>query len=73
MLEKLFLILLTEHRGKVIGISMGLLASILFISFGFWKTVFIIFCIFIGYFIGKKIDENTNFESWIKQFLKQKY
>lgn len=71
MIEKLLLYLLTEHRGKLIGISLGLLASILFISYGFWRTIFIIFCIFAGYFIGKKIDDNTNFEAWIKRFFKQ--
>lgn len=71
MIEKLLLFLLSEHRGKVIGISLGLLVSILFISFGFWRTMFIVFCIFAGYFIGKKIDDNTNVEAWLRKFFKQ--
>lgn len=71
MIEKLLFYFLTEHRGKVIGISLGLLASILFISFGFWRTIFITFCIFAGYFIGKKIDDNTNIEAWLRNFFKQ--
>ena len=70
MLEKVFLYLMSEHRGKVIGILLGLLASILFISYGFWRTMFIIFCILAGYFIGKKIDDNTNLEAWIKNLFK---
>ena len=71
MFEKLIVYLMTEHRGKVIGVLLGLLASILFISYGFWRTMFIMFCIFIGYYIGKKIDDNTNIEAWIRRFFNQ--
>jgi uncharacterized membrane protein len=71
MFEKMIVYLMTEHRGKVIGVLLGLLASILFISYGFWRTIFIMFCIFVGYYIGKKIDDNTNIEAWIRKFFKQ--
>ncbi len=71
MLEKIFIYLMGEHRGKVVGVLLGLLASILFISYGFWRTMFIIICILGGYFIGKKIDDNTNLEAWIKNLFKQ--
>jgi len=71
MFEKMIVFLVTEHRGKVIGVLLGLLASILFISYGFWRTMFIMFCIFIGYFIGKKMDDNTNIEAWIRKFFNQ--
>lgn len=73
MIEKMFLYLITEHRGKVIGISLGLLASILFISYGFWRSIFVIACIVLGYFIGKKIDDNSNIEVWFKNLFKEKY
>ena len=72
MFEKTIIYLFTEHRGKVIGIIFGLLASILFISYGFWRTIFIILCVLAGYFIGKKIDDNTNLEVWIKNLFKEK-
>lgn len=72
MLEKILVYIIQEHRGKAIGILMGLAASILFISFGFWRSIFIIFCIVLGYFIGKRIDENKSFDSWIKQMFKEK-
>lgn len=73
MFEKIVLYLVTEHRGKVIGVCLGLLASILFISYGFWRTLFIIACILVGYYIGKKIDENANLELWFKNLFKEKY
>src|SRR5665647_208777 len=44
MLEKIMLYVITEHRGKTIGILLGLVASILFISYGFWRTIFIAVC-----------------------------
>jgi uncharacterized membrane protein len=72
MLDKVLVYILTEHRGKTIGITLGLLASILFISFGFWRTIFIVFCIFAGYQIGKKLDENTDLEFWMSNLFKAK-
>ena len=72
MWEKLLLSLINKHRGITIGILIGLLASILFISYGFWKAIFIIICISLGYFIGRKIDEDKNLELWIKQLFKDK-
>lgn len=72
MFEKAILYLITEHRGKVIGIILGLLASILFIKYGFWRSIFVLICILLGYFIGKKIDDNTNLEVWIKNLFKEK-
>ena len=73
MFEKLILYIFTEHRGKAIGIILGLAASILFISYGFWQTIFIMLMIALGYFIGKKIDDHTDIEAWIKHLFKDKY
>jgi uncharacterized membrane protein len=72
MLEKIMLYVITEHRGKTIGILLGLVASILFISYGFWRTIFIAVCIVVGYLIGKKLDENADLEVWIKNLFKSK-
>ena len=71
MLEKIILFIITEHRGKTIGILLGLAASILFVSFGFWRAIFIVFCIFAGYQIGKKLDENADLEAWMKNIFKK--
>ncbi|NLB51535.1 MAG: DUF2273 domain-containing protein [Syntrophomonadaceae bacterium] len=70
MLERLLTQIFEEHRGKAIGVIIGLLAAILFLSFGFWRALFIILCIIIGYFIGKRIDEDQNFNQWIKKLFK---
>ena len=66
----LAMLLLEENRGKVIGIGLGLIAAILFVTLGFWKTVFVIVCIAAGYFIGKKLDENDSFDNWMRKIFK---
>jgi uncharacterized membrane protein len=72
MWEKVLVYIVQEHRGKVIGIVLGLIAGILFITYGFLRSIFIIFCIVLGYFIGKRIDENKSFDNWLKQMFKEK-
>ncbi|MGS0764038.1 DUF2273 domain-containing protein [Syntrophomonas curvata] len=72
MWENILRIIFEQHRGKAIGIVLGLLASILFISYGFWRTIFIIICIALGFFIGKELDEKKNFEQWLKRMFKDK-
>jgi uncharacterized membrane protein len=71
MLDNL-IIYISENSGKVIGVALGLIVSILFISFGFWRTLFIVFCIFAGYQIGKMLDENTDLELWMNYLFKAK-
>lgn len=73
MFEKLIFYIFTEHRGKAIGIILGLIASLLFISYGFWRTIFIMLCIALGYFIGKKIDDHADIETWFRNLLNKKY
>lgn len=70
MFEKIFEYVATEHRGKAIGILLGLIASVLFVSYGFWKTLFVILCIAAGYIIGKKIDEDVDLELWLKNLFR---
>lgn len=70
MWEKLLLSILQEHRGKAIGVFLGLVAGILVISYGFWKALFIMICIFLGYFIGKKLDEDKSFDNWLRRMFK---
>ncbi len=72
MLEKIILYIMTEHRGKAIGITLGLVASILFVSYGFWQTIFIAFCILAGYQISNKIDEQVDLEAWVKNLFKNR-
>lgn len=72
MWDKVLWFFMGEHRGKTIGVLLGLLASILFVTYGFWRTLFIMICIGVGYFIGKQLDDKKNFDSWLKQMFKDR-
>lgn len=72
MWEKLFQDILDQHRGKLIGITAGLIGAILILTFGFWRSLFVIFCIVVGYFIGKRIDDHKSFNSLVKKFMGDK-
>ncbi len=50
------------NRGKIIGVGLGLLFGIFAAIFGILKALFISVCVFVGYVIGKRIDEQGNFK-----------
>lgn len=61
-----------KHRGKTIGILLGLLVALLWISLGFWKMLFIAVCILIGYFVGKRFDNGGSLgDLWRRMFEKR--
>jgi len=66
--EKLMGELLKHHRGKMLGILLGLVFGLLTAFFGFWRAAFIVICIMIGYIIGKKLDEQKSFKSLLEKF-----
>ena len=68
MWDKMVSYIMENHRGKAIGLILGLIAGILVINYGFWKTLFIVACIIGGFLIGKAVDEQVDFEDWFKKF-----
>ncbi|WP_366922481.1 DUF2273 domain-containing protein [Metallumcola ferriviriculae] len=59
-----------NHRGKFLGIIIGLTFGLLTALVGFWQTLFISICIVIGYLIGKRMDENESFREILERILK---
>lgn len=72
MLDRLIALLWQEHRGKTVGVILGLTASILFVTLGFWRTIFIVICLSIGYWIGKRVDDHHSFNNWMDTFRNQR-
>jgi len=60
--------ILTFHRGKLIGVILGLVFGLLTIIFSFWSAFFLAICIFVGYFLGRRVDEAEDFRDLIKRF-----
>jgi len=68
-LERLFIVL-QAHKGKTLGILIGLAVSLFVIYFGIIKTFFVIFCCLIGALVGKIIDDGESVQIWIKKNIK---
>jgi uncharacterized membrane protein len=58
-----------EHRGKFVGTTLGIVLGIAVLLFGFWKTIFILFCGLIGLFVGMKVDSGEDFWQNLQRFL----
>ncbi len=61
--------LLYTHMGKVIGIVAGIFVGIIFLLVGFWKTLFFVIIVAIGYYVGTRVDNNENIRDVIERFL----
>jgi uncharacterized membrane protein len=71
MWENILLELL-RHRGKLIGLLIGLLFAYLVITYGFLITLFVGLCLFIGFTIGKRFDDNESLREVIERILKDR-
>jgi len=49
---------LRRNRGKVLGVVIGLWAGFGVMGIGVLWTLFITACVGLGYFIGKRLDDN---------------
>lgn len=58
-----------ENKGKILGVATGLVFSTLVLLIGFFKTVFIVFCVLLGYYIGNKIDNKENILETIEKII----
>jgi len=48
-----------------VGLGFGLLVLLI----GFWRTIFILLCVGIGYYIGSKFDKGENFLEFLDKIL----
>ena len=60
MWQELLKKLLETCRWRIVGASVGLFVGILFILLGFFRAVFLLFCIGLGFYIGNKMDEGED-------------
>ncbi len=62
-----------NNKGKTIGFTIGLLFGILILIIGFFKTIFIGLCSFLGFYIGKKVDNNESILELIERILPNRW
>ncbi|HZJ58390.1 MAG TPA: DUF2273 domain-containing protein [Clostridia bacterium] len=69
MYKELFNRIWQDHRGRILGVSLGLLAGIIIVTMGFWKTVILALCAGIGYWIGGMTDRQERFIAFLDKIL----
>lgn len=73
MLYKLIQEIFENHRGKAIGILLGLVFGWFAISYGLFKAIFVAFCVVAGYFIGKGVDNNFDFREAFDRLFRDRW
>lgn len=48
------------HRGKLLGAGFGFFLGLLYLIVGFWDMLIFAFIVFIGYYMGKKLDQGES-------------
>ena len=61
-----------RHYGKIIGCLVGLLFALSVVKYGFWRSIFILACLGIGYYIGKKVDDKVDIRQAVDNLFKSK-
>lgn len=57
--------LMEGHWGKFLGVILGLVFGLFTVKFGFLQALFIAGMIAVGYYIGRQLDESTDWrEFW---------
>lgn len=69
MNKELLIELLTEHRGKLIGLLVGFLFGLIVLIIGFWRAFFWGLCMIIGYLIGGIPNKKDRFISFLDKIL----
>lgn len=54
--------LIKTYKGRISGLLIGLISSILIIQFGIIPAIFIITCMGIGYYLGFRYDNRQDLE-----------
>jgi uncharacterized membrane protein len=47
---------LTNHKGKTIGVIIGIFFGFIYLIWGLWDMLIFAFIVYIGYYIGKRLD-----------------
>jgi len=67
-----FLEWMLMHRGKIIGVLVGLLLSLSMIFWGILKTLLIVVCVVLGYLGGKQLDDQVDIKERLLRLLRER-
>lgn len=58
---------LAGYRGRIIGSLVGFVAGLLWAFLGFWRALAFIFCIFVGYLVGRRLDHKGSLREFLNK------
>ncbi len=62
-----------DYRGRLIGVVIGLTIGLLFLYMGFFRTIFLLICIGLGFFIGNRVDNKEELLDLLDRLLPPGY
>jgi len=60
---------ITGYKGRILGSAVGFIAGLIWAFLGFWRAIAFIFCIIIGFYLGKKIDQRGSIREILNKVL----
>ncbi len=61
------------YKWRMIGVFIALVVGIMFLTLGFFKTIFLLLLIGIGYILGQKMDDKEDIVEFIKKIFSYKF
>ena len=71
--SELFLKYWDTHRGRMVGVIIGLVIGIMFLTLGVFRTIFLLILMSGGYLLGKKIDDKEDLLDLLDRILPPGY
>lgn len=62
-----------NYRGRLLCSLFGLIIGITFLCLGFFKTIFLLICLTVGFFLGNKLDKKEDLLEWLDRLLPPGY
>lgn len=59
-----------KYRGRVLGLLIGFVFSLLWVTIGFAETVLVLLIVGVGYLVGAYYDGNFDLNAWLAYFFK---
>lgn len=68
-MKEFLLNIFSKNQGKIIGSFIGLVLAVFILLIGFPRTLLIALFVFVGYYIGKKIDNKEDLVELLDRIL----
>lgn len=73
MFSEIFAEIWKNFRGRTICSLFGAFTGFMVLWLGLLQTLFLLFCIGFGFFLGNKIDKNEDLMEWLDRLLPAGY